>query len=225
MTCTPAVESALDALLQDALATETARLALLSAQDRVRLQQTIGAMQEVLHVAFVFFAGFQDAAAGGKVLTLMPPATVRWVHHVDRRRSGGMIAGPTASGICGLLEGYIVAMTPVRVTAGRIAALRAAGLAKKDDASTLKDLSRRVKPTSNQEPAAWVRALGEAFEVALDSAEERALIDLIAHRNRYSHDPGAAVQDSLAGEDIKCWVLAAIHLCHRIGAPAVRPTA
>jgi hypothetical protein len=216
--CTPEIESALDAVVDDARATEATRLSALSEEDRTRLQQTIRAMTEVLHVGFVFFAAFQDAAEGGEVSKKLPEATRSWVQKVDRRRSGGLMASIVASGICGHLEGYIVAMTPLRVTAARIGALRTARAVSGDHAKVLKDLSRRVKPTTNQEPAEWVRALREAFDVTLEPAEERML-----HRNLYSHNPSSAVQRIVSGADVKCWWAAAMNLCHRIGAPAKPP--
>jgi hypothetical protein len=220
MSCTPEIERAVDALLSIAAATEEGRLAALSEEQRSLLKQTAGAVLETLNVALVFLAGFDDANDGGPVSGKLPETTRAWVHRVERRRSGALIGGVVASSICGLLEGYIVAMTPRRVTPTHIAKLRAAGIATKDDAKVLKDLTRRVKPTTNQEPADWIRALREAFDVTLEPVEEQVLVDLIMHRNLYSHDPAQAVARNIAPVDIKCWTLAALHLCHRIGAPA-----
>lgn len=211
------IERDLDAQMPDP-ASDQARLNALPEPRRAIYVAHQGAIVDCLHVARVFFAGFDSIAAS---LASDPDP---WVASVPRPRSGGRICGMVATSVCAVVEGYVRAMAPERLAPAVLSAWRTCfeGLPKQDE-KLEKQILRSVLPSSFEGPV-WVTKAELLFGIDLTEAERTTLRDLSEFRNIYMHDPAKAAALGMSGEKLKCWTLAAILLCKRIALVVPTPT-
>jgi hypothetical protein len=217
MTFDTKFEAVLDTLLYKFATNDSVKVQVLSTVNNQRLKSLFRSVEECLTVGIIFLEGFKEIIIGGDINARVSQKTKEWVASVPHAQSGGRIAGMMATSICSVLEDFIVDAGRTKLTTTKLAIIRIANpMVSNDDNKARTTLLKNIKPSVRADGTTWITALKMIFSFTLTTEESETLIDMITFRNQYVHDPQTAFSKTITGEQLKCWAVATMILCHRV---------